>query len=694
MTTRLQKLILTTLFSSLLALNGFSQCGTTISSFPYTEGFETGFGGWFGNTSTANPPTNGTWGRRSGTTVSNFTGPTSANEGSFYFYTESSAQSAGTVLNLSSPCFAIPASTLPTFSFDYHMYADPVNTNATAMGTLELQVNTDPNGTGTWTTIFTLSGNQGNTWQSQNVSLLSYQGQTIQLRFKATLGSGAFIYAGDRAIDNLKLTTGIEAFPTYCAGGSDGSVITNTSGLTTPISYSWSNGATTSSINGVAAGTYTVTITDGTSSTYVLSETVLAGTAQMVNGLNYTESFETNDFGTWFNDTLSDQFDWSVNSGATPTGPTGPTGASDGLYYLYTESSGIGASEQAILSGPCMNLDGLLAPYFKFDYSMRVQGGGGSSADMGQLFLTADTTPSTPLSCDTIWFKSGAQGTSWLSDSVDLSAYQGQNVVLKFIGVISATGNVTQYGDRAVDNFEIKDAIQITDACNGTASGAINVTPLFGASPYSFSWSTGALGSAISGLTTGTYSVTITDNASTVKSYSIDVNTFQVIVPTGLNASNTEFCSNQLETVTLNIDYISGNATFSGSTAINGDYGTFGTVGSDLNYQITGTPALATGPGTLTISYRGDMEAPGEFVRSYSENGTLIGQTLQTNNQCSGTFSTTGYILDTDSLNYWAANDTISLFGQTIGMTRYCNAGGGNFYSWQAFYQLTYPYTT
>ncbi|MDP4662058.1 MAG: hypothetical protein NWS74_00210, partial [Salibacteraceae bacterium] len=131
MTTRLQKLILTTLFSSLLALNGFSQCGTTISSFPYTEGFETGFGGWFGNTSTANPPTNGTWGRRSGTTVSNFTGPTSANEGSFYFYTESSAQSAGTVLNLSSPCFAIPASTLPTFSFDYHMYADPVNTNAT-----------------------------------------------------------------------------------------------------------------------------------------------------------------------------------------------------------------------------------------------------------------------------------------------------------------------------------------------------------------------------------------------------------------------------------------------------------------------------------------------------------------------------------------------------------------------------------
>ncbi|MCH8908570.1 MAG: SprB repeat-containing protein, partial [Candidatus Heimdallarchaeota archaeon] len=47
-----------------------------------------------------------------------------------------------------------------------------------------------------------------------------------------------------------------------CNGGNDGSAGVVASGGTSPYTYSWSNGATSSSINGLSTGTYTVTVTE------------------------------------------------------------------------------------------------------------------------------------------------------------------------------------------------------------------------------------------------------------------------------------------------------------------------------------------------------------------------------------------------------------------------------------------------
>lgn len=48
-----------------------------------------------------------------------------------------------------------------------------------------------------------------------------------------------------------------------CNGGSDGSALVNVNGGTTPYEFAWSNFETTQSTNGLAAGVYSVTITDG-----------------------------------------------------------------------------------------------------------------------------------------------------------------------------------------------------------------------------------------------------------------------------------------------------------------------------------------------------------------------------------------------------------------------------------------------
>lgn len=64
--------------------------------------------------------------------------------------------------------------------------------------------------------------------------------------------------------------------PTSCAGSSDGSASVGISGASGLVGYSWSNGANTPNIGPVAAGTYTVLVTDGAGCEVALPVTVPA----------------------------------------------------------------------------------------------------------------------------------------------------------------------------------------------------------------------------------------------------------------------------------------------------------------------------------------------------------------------------------------------------------------------------------
>ena len=59
-----------------------------------------------------------------------------------------------------------------------------------------------------------------------------------------------------------------------CNGFSDGGASASATGGTPPYNYAWSNAATTASITGVVAGTYTVTITDNKGCTSTSSATI------------------------------------------------------------------------------------------------------------------------------------------------------------------------------------------------------------------------------------------------------------------------------------------------------------------------------------------------------------------------------------------------------------------------------------
>ncbi|MFZ4520579.1 MAG: T9SS type A sorting domain-containing protein [Bacteroidales bacterium] len=68
--------------------------------------------------------------------------------------------------------------------------------------------------------------------------------------------------------------TGTVTNVTGCFGNSNGAISTNVTGGVSPYGYAWSNAATTASLTGITAGTYTVTVTDAASSSVVGSWTV------------------------------------------------------------------------------------------------------------------------------------------------------------------------------------------------------------------------------------------------------------------------------------------------------------------------------------------------------------------------------------------------------------------------------------
>src|SRR5439155_2674564 len=107
-----------------------------------------------------------------------------------------------------------------------------------------------------------------------------------------------------------------------CNGGNNGTASATVSGGGSPYSYSWSNGATTSTISGNPAGTYTVTVTDNCSATatcaFIITEPAVAlsalcsGTDVSCNGGNNGSASLASSGGT-----IAYSYLWST--GATTT---------------------------------------------------------------------------------------------------------------------------------------------------------------------------------------------------------------------------------------------------------------------------------------------------------------------------------------------------------------------------------------
>lgn len=301
-------------------------------------------------------------------------------------------------------------------------------------------------------------------------------------------------------------------------GGNDGSISLLIQGGTSPYSVSWSNGANTANISGLAAGTYTGTVTDNKGCQFIVSATINEPTSLgQVGAITHVLCRDG-------------------NNGAIAVDVFGGT-----QPYTYSWNSG-----QTI-----EDISNLLAG----TYTLTITDAKGCT-DANPYVVTE---PATAINLSTtgvdVLCKNALTGSVNLtvSGGTPIYAYQWsntQNIILPFqsedltnIGADTYTLLVTDLNGctETISHTIIEPLTGISSApilthinCNGDATGAINPVISGGTPGYTTVWSNGNATAINSGLAAGSYSLNVTDNNGCLATYS-----YNLVEPTALVITTT-----------------------------------------------------------------------------------------------------------------------------------------------------------
>ncbi len=233
--------------------------------------------------------------------------------------------------------------------------------------------------------------------------------------------------------------------------------------------------------------------------------------------LPYSESFESG-LGDWTQLT-NDNFDWTLNSGTTPTADTGPTSAFDGSNYLYIESTGNNNPTKNAIIETEFDFTGNFMPIFSFNYHLY-------GVQVGTLSILANDGNGWV----EIWNIFENQGDAWGNHKICLNNYANKSSVMFRI---KASTLDDELSDIAIDkievvNFKIVSSIHTDVTCGGYDDGDINIVLSGGFSPYDYSINDGTnyyndatTSYLFSGLSGADYPVRVRDNAGCVVAGSV-----------------------------------------------------------------------------------------------------------------------------------------------------------------------------
>ncbi|WP_306565492.1 T9SS type A sorting domain-containing protein [Flavobacterium lindanitolerans] len=396
----------------------------------------------------------------------------------------------------------------------------------------------------------------------------------------------------------LSAATGGGKTDVSCNGGSNGTATVAPTGGTPPYTYSWApSGGTAATATGLAAGTYTVTVTDA-------------------NNCQATRSFTINE-PTALTATTS-QNNTSCNGGANGTASVTVSGGTPGYTYSWSPSGGTAATASGLAAGT---------------YTVTI-------TDANNCQITRNFTITEPaiLSATTSQINVSCNGGTNGSATVTVTGGTGAySYAWAPSGGTAATASGLAAGIYTVtaidaNNCQITNTVTITEPavlsattaqtnvlCNGGATGSATVTIAGGTGPYTYSWApSGGTAATASGLATGIYTVTVTDanNCQLTR-------TFTITEPAVLSAttSQTNLSCNGGTNGIAGVTVTGGTAPYTYSWAPSGGTGATAT-------------GLAAGTYTVTIT---DANAC-QITRSFTitEPTALSATTSSTNVSCNG----------------------------------------------------------
>jgi hypothetical protein len=299
-----------------------------------------------------------------------------------------------------------------------------------------------------------------------------------------------------------------------CFGGSNGSIDVSVSGGAAPYTYVWGDGPTTQDRGGLAAGAYSLVVTDANGCTANVNVTITQPTALVATETHVNVSC----FGG-----TNGSIDVSVSGGTAPytylwsDGPTTQdrAGLAAGPYSLVvTDANGCTANVNVTITQPTA----LVATETHVNVSCF--GGTNGSIDVS---VSGGTAPYTYL-----W---GDGPTTQDRGSLAAGAY---SLVVTDANGCTANVNVTITQPTALLATETH-----TDACQTSADGTIDVSVSGGTPPYTYLWGDGPTTQDRSALAAGPYSLVVTDaNGCTANvNVTIGLRTYTITASAGPNGT-------------------------------------------------------------------------------------------------------------------------------------------------------------
>ncbi len=291
-----------------------------------------------------------------------------------------------------------------------------------------------------------------------------------------------------------------------CAGSATGAISVNASGGTPPYVYNWSNASigNTSNPNNLLAGNYSVTITDANGCAISKNTTItelppITITPTVLNA----NCFGTSTGGILLNISNASTpytFTWSGGIGNIQS----PANLGAGTYFVtLTDGNGCTATASATISQPAAALS--------------------ASATNDTVSCFGDTNGSITLSANGgtapyTYNWNGGNGAVQNPTNLGVGNYT-VTVTDANNCITTTTATVTQ------PPVLTASAVASTLTCFGNMNGVAAVNATGGTAPYTYQWSSGGgVTPSVTGLSAGTYTVTVTDANNCSTSTSVTVN--------------------------------------------------------------------------------------------------------------------------------------------------------------------------